>query len=111
MAFGFLGSHNGAKATVSTTAGVEASPSPTVSVSIEPSETPVFSSTPTPTPDRQATANTMVHLRVGPSVNTDIMTDVPAGATVKLGGYSDSQWQQVTYNGLNGYVFKSYLNY
>ena len=87
------------------------------SASVEPTSAPEAvvvtpaPATATPAPTRQATANAMVHLRVGPSASTGIMTDIPMGAPVVLGSYSDSQWQQAVYNGLNGYVFKSYLNY
>jgi len=80
---------------------------------VSPSPSPSVAASPSPSPSTapQATTNGVVHLRVGPSVNTGIMTDVPSGTVVKLGAYSDSSWQQVVFNGLNGYIFKSYLNY
>jgi hypothetical protein len=92
------------KVDVSATPVASTVPSPTVS----PSASAVPSASPSPS---RATTNGVVHLRVGPSVNTDVMTDVPSGTVVTLGAYSDSSWQQVTYKGFNGYIFKSYLNY
>jgi len=50
-------------------------------------------------------------MRSGASTTTPIVADLNGGSVVTLGSYSDSQWQQVTYNGLNGYIFKSYLAY
>ena len=92
-----------------------ASPSPSTSPSPSPNPSPAVAASASPTASPatspQATTNAFVHLRLGPSTNTAVMTDVPGGMVVKLGAYSDSSWQQVVYNGLNGYIFKSYLNY
>ncbi len=91
------------------------SPTPTATPSVTPptvAPTPTPSATPTPTPVvPTATTNGFVHLRAGASTATAIVTDLNGGTTVTLGAYSDSQWQEVYYNGLHGYIFKSYLAY
>ncbi len=95
---------------------------PEVAVSPSPSPSPSPSATPTPTATPTATpvatpavatvvTNGFVHMRAGASTSTPIVTDLQAGTTLIRGTYSDSQWQQVSYNGLNGYVFKAYLTY
>lgn len=95
---------------------------PEVSVSVSPTPTPTPSPTPTPTVTPTSTpiatpsvptvvTNGFVHMRSGASTSTPIVTDLQAGTTLILGSYSDSQWQQVSYNGINGYVFKAYLTY
>ena len=91
-------------------------PSPKPTPSATPSSTPTPTLTPVPTPvptptTRTATTNSFVHMRSGASTTTPIVADLNGGSVVTLGSYSDSQWQQVTYNGLNGYIFKSYLAY
>ncbi len=93
---------------VSPSATPRPSPSLMPSPSIAPTATPVPTAPPVvPT----AVTNSFVHLRAGASTATPIVTDLNGGTTVVLGPYRDSQWQQVTYNGLNGYIFRSYLNY
>ncbi len=87
-------------------------PTPTPTPSPAPTATPTpVPATPTPAPARTAVTNGFVHMRAGASTNTAIVTDLQAGTVITLGAYNDSQWQQVSYNGYNGYVFKTYLNY
>ena len=88
------------------------STSPSPSVMPTPTATPAPAATPTPTPaGPTATTNSFVHMRAGASTATPIIANLDGGTVVTLGSYSDSQWQQVQYNGLDGYIFKSYLNY
>ncbi len=75
------------------------SPSPATPT---PSSTPVVST---------ATTNGFVHMRAGKSTSTAILTDLNGGTVVELLSDSDTQWQQVSYNGLTGYIFKTYLTY
>ena len=98
---------------------VVTSPSPSPSSSVSPlalpSAAPVATPTPAPlaSPSVIPTATTVsfVHMRAGASTATPIVVDLDGGAVVTLGAYVDSQWQQVTYNGQNGYIFKTYLRY
>ena len=94
----------------STQTKISASPSP--SPSATPTATPAPSPTPLATP-AAATATTIsfVHMRTGASTATPIVVDLNGGSVVTLGAYSDAQWQQVSYNGQSGYVFKAYLRY
>ncbi len=84
-------------------------PSPTPAPTLTPAPAPV--PTPTPVPVRTAVTNSFVHLRAGASTSTTILANLNGGTVVTLGSYVDSQWQQVQYNGQNGYIFKTYLNY
>jgi len=87
-----------------------ASPSPTPTPS--PSPTPTATPTPTPTPAiATATTNSFVHLRAAKSTASAILADLNGGTVVQLLPDRDSQWQQVRYNGLTGYIFRSYLAY
>jgi Bacterial SH3 domain len=52
--------------------------------------------------------NTNVNLRQGPGTNFGIITTIPAGAPVEVGGCS-GQWCQVTFQGQNGYVIATSL--
>jgi uncharacterized protein YraI len=89
---------------------VVASPSP--SASATPSATPVPTVAATPAPAlNTATTNAFVHMRAGKSTSTAILTDLNGGVVVQLLPDSDAQWQQVDYNGIIGYIFKSYLAY
>ena len=94
----------------------QATPTPSVRPTASPSPTttptPTPAATPTPAPVvRTATANSYVHMRSGPSTSTAIVTDLYAGYVVTLGAYSDTQWQEATYNGTHGYIYKAYLTY
>ena len=97
--------HNSGNATSSVV-----SPKPTAS----PTPTPIATPAPTPIPvvaGPTATTNSFVHMRAGKSTSTAIITDLNGGTVVQLLTDSDSQWQQVHYNGFTGYVFKQYLTY
>ena len=69
--------------------------------------------TPSPTPVLTLTATTkaIVRLREQPTTASAVLADVQSGAVVKLGSYSDDLWQEVTYNGVHGYIYRSYLAY
>ncbi len=95
-----------------------ATPKPSVTPTLtptpnaSPTSTPVPTTAPAPTPAaRTAVTNGFVRMRAGASTSTAIVVELNGGTVVTLGTYSDSQWQQVQYNGLNGYIFKSYLNF
>ena len=95
------------KPTVVATATPFVAPTPT------PLATPVPTASPAPTatPSATATTNSFVHMRAGKSTSTAILTDLNGGAVVQLLPDQDAQWQQVRYNGLTGYIFKTYLVY
>jgi uncharacterized protein YgiM (DUF1202 family) len=98
----------------SPSATAKPTPKPTVSVTPTVTPTPLVTPQPkaTPTPAAAtATTNSFVHLRAGKSTSTAILTDLNGGTVVTLLPDSDSQWQQVQYNGLTGYIFKTYLTY
>lgn len=90
-------------------------PVPAATASPKPSASPTPVATPVPTPapiaGPKATTNGFVHLRGGKGVTFPILIDLNAGTVVSLLSDSDSQWQQVNYNGTVGYIFKSYLTY
>ncbi len=91
-------------------------PSPTVTPKPTASPTPTATPAPTPVPTvavPTATTNSypIVHMRAGKSASTGVITDINGGTLVQLLPDSDSQWQQVRYNGLSGYIFKLYLTY
>ena len=91
-----------------------ATPSPVVSPKPTPTQTPTPTPAPTPVPTAMvptATTNSFVHMRAGKSTSTAIITDLNGGTVVQLLTDSDTQWQQVRYNGFTGYVFKQYLTY
>lgn len=100
----------GVKVAVSPSPSVTTTPTPTPAASVTPTPSPAATPTATPAP-RTATANSYVHMRSGPSTSTVIVTDLYGGYVVTLGAYSDAQWQEATYNGLHGYVYKAYLTY
>lgn len=94
------------------------SPSPTVSaapaaaVTLSPTPTPTPAATPATTPvARTAKVVSYVRMRQGPSTATAILAELQAGYVVTLGAYSDAQWQEATYNGVHGYIYKAYLSY
>ena len=94
--------------TTTPTPGVSSTPTPT------PSATPAVTSTPTPvtTPvAHTATTTVQVRLRVGASTSSAMIAWIDAGTVVTLGNYVDASWQEVTVNGLNGYIFRAYLAY
>jgi uncharacterized protein YgiM (DUF1202 family) len=86
--------------------------SPTPSATPSPTPVPTAAATPVPAPTLpSATTNSFVHMRAGKSTSTAILTDLDGGTVVQVLPDSDAQWQQVQYNGLTGYIFKSYLNF
>ena len=96
--------------TVATATPKPAVASPTVKTVPTPSVAPT--PTPTPTPAApMATTNSFVHMRSGKSTSTSIVVDLNGGTVVQLLSDSDAQWQQVSYNGQTGYIFKTYLTY
>jgi uncharacterized protein YgiM (DUF1202 family) len=87
-------------------------PTPSATATSSPTATPVVAPSAMPTPAvRVATTNSFVHMRAGKSIYTNILTDLNAGTQVQLLPDADAQWQQVQYNGLTGYIFKTYLTY
>jgi hypothetical protein len=95
-----------------------ASPTPTPSATpaVTPEPTPEPTATPEPTPEqtpppRTATVVSYVRFRAGPSVATAILGEFNGGEVVILGAYSDAQWQEATYNGTRGFIYKTYLRY
>jgi hypothetical protein len=91
-------------------------PSPSVAPKATPTPKPTATPTPTPTPTATpvaatATTNAFVHMRAGKSTSTAILIDLNGGTVVTLLPDSNAQWQQVRYNGLTGYIFKTYLQY
>ena len=96
-----------------------ATPTPTppaATPTVAPSPTVVSTPAPTVTPAAtpvapKATTNSFVHMRAGKSTSTAIVMDLNGGTVVELLSDSDAQWQQVRYNGVTGYIFKTYLAY
>ncbi len=60
---------------------------------------------------KTATTNSFVHFRAGKSTTTPIIADLEAGTTIQLRDDSDATWQGVTYNGQNGYIYRTYIQY
>lgn len=58
-----------------------------------------------------ATTNSFVHLRTAKSVSSAILTDLNAGTVVQLRSDADATWQEVTYQGKTGYIYRAYLQY
>lgn len=80
--------------------------------------TPAPAPTPAPTPapiaapaTKTATTVSFVHMRAGKSTNTPIITNLDGGVVVELRSDSDKYWQGVVYQGKNGYIYKTYLQY
>lgn len=87
---------------LSPTPSASPSPSPSTSSTPEPTATPTAST---------ATTNSFVHLRQGESTSTPILLNLNGGTVVQLLPISNAQWQEVEYNGVIGYIFRSYLSY
>lgn len=91
-------------------------PSPTKAPASTPIATPTFSPTPTPTPSATpstptAATNSFVHLRSQMSTASTILANLNADTTVILLSGGDSSWQEVSVDGYDGYVYRTYLNY
>ena len=81
-----------------------------------PAPNPVATPAPAPAPvaapaAKTATTVSFVHMRTGKSTNTPIITNLDGGVVVELRNDSDKYWQGVIYQGKNGYIYKTYLQY
>jgi len=77
-----------------------------------PAGTPTPAPTPSPTPAvPTATTSSFVHLRAQPSTSSQILANLNGGTVVELLGGGTSQWQEVEWNGVIGFVYESYLTY
>jgi uncharacterized protein YgiM (DUF1202 family) len=90
-------------------AGVTPKPTPSGSPVASPAATPAATSV--PSAQLFATTNAFVHMRAGKTTASNIVLNLNGGSQVQLLPDSDSQWQQVQYNGVTGYIFKTYLNF
>jgi uncharacterized protein YraI len=67
-------------------------------------------SSPEPVPDgRTAAVTANVNLRSGPGTDSEIITTIPAGSTVRLASCS-AEWCEVTWNGRGGYAIARSLS-
>jgi len=82
----------------------QTSPSP----SATPSVTPTTSASPAAT---TAVTNSYVYLRASASTGSPSLAGLPSGTTVQLTGKLQGQWQPASYQGQNGYIDSSYLDY
>ena len=84
-------------------------------VVVKKEEPKVVTPAPAPAPvvpaAKTATTKGFVHFRVARSTSSKILADLEANTVVTLGSYSDTLWQQATYNGQTGYIYKRYLQY
>ena len=62
-------------------------------------------------PVKTATVRNEVNLRATMSTNSQILAVIPAGSIVTLEAEESASWQAVIYQGVRGYVAKSYLTY
>ncbi len=73
--------------------------------------TPVPTITPTPSPEYigqiVCTADEFVNIRSGAGTQTDIIGTLPGGETADVIAFEDD-WVHVSYNGITGYVSRSY---
>jgi len=86
-------------------------PSSKPSSSPTPAVTPATTPAVTPTPGPTVTTNAFVHMRADKSTSSPIIANLDGGTVLQELPDSDSQWQQVMYNGTKGYVYKTYLVY
>lgn len=85
-----------------------ASPAPTPS----PSPSPSASASPVASPSAPtATTNSFVHMRAGTSTASADLANLQGGTVVRLTGKPVGLWQPVSYGGLNGYIYVTYLTY
>lgn len=94
------------------------SPSPAAGTShtVAPSPAPTTIPIVTPAPVSSirspvAITNSFVHLRASNTASSTILVDLSAGTPVQVLPTSDAQWQQVSYNGQTGFIFRTYLTY
>jgi SH3 domain-containing protein len=93
-----------------------ASPTPRLSATPKPSPQVTPSATPTPSPSASPAAPTattvaFVHLRAAASTSSEILANLNGSTTVTILSGGDTDWQEVEWNGLTGFIFKSYLSY
>ena len=85
-----------------------AAPAATTAPAATPAPAPAAATAPAA---KTATTVSFVHVRAGKSTSTSILFNLDGGAVVTLRDDSDPTWQGVTYNGQDGYIYKSYLQY
>jgi hypothetical protein len=91
----------------------ETKPTPQATSAPTPAPAPAVQQTPatgTSAP-KTATTTTLVHFRTEKTSSSTNIGDIPEGSTVTLRDDSDANWQGVTYQGKNGYIYSSYLKY
>ncbi len=59
--------------------------------------------------DTAATVISAVHFRTGPDASYESRRVLEAGTSVTITGYTD-KWYRATYDGAEGYIFKTYLS-
>lgn len=92
------------------TAETPTQPEPTPPASA-PTPTPTPTPAPAPAPVVTAVTNSFVRLRAAKSTSSAILAELQGGTTVTLLDEVDELWQQVKYNDITGYIYKSYLTY
>jgi hypothetical protein len=58
-----------------------------------------------------ATVTTGLNLRAGPSTDSDVLTVMPAGSTVGIGGDPENGFYPVSFDGIAGYAYGDYLDF
>ena len=111
-----LGHHGGIAddAKLRPQSSVTPTPTPSPSSSSTPSPAATLAATPTPvaTPVlKTAVTNSFVRIRAGKSTTSAIMYELNGGTVVGLLPGGDSTWQQVSYQGSIGYIYRTYLTY
>lgn len=90
----------------------EAAPTEQTQTPAAPTPAPAPAPAPAAAPAaKTATTVSFVHMRTGKSTNTPIITNLDGGVVVELRNDSDKYWQGVVYQGKNGYIYKTYLQY
>jgi hypothetical protein len=110
LAYGHgVGQDNFARPSSTTKPATSSTPKPTP---VPATPTPTPAATPVPTPSAAtATTNSFVHMREGMSTSTAIILNLNADSVVTLLSGGDSTWQEVEYDGYQGYVYTTYLSY
>ena len=76
-----------------------------------PASTATIPTSSTSLASKTAITTSLVHLRSGESVNSSIIAEINGGTTVQLGSDADADWQQVSYQGKTGFIYRAYLQY
>lgn len=63
----------------------------------------------TPTPAKSAVTTDDLNIRSGPATSYAVRTVIPRGARVSLTGQTNNGFHGVTYNGVTGWAFSTYL--